>query len=77
MEVVLNSIVEAVIVFDEEGKVIEHNSMAKRILCRELEDMKGRRIEELINLSFDELPPEGERGDVYIETPCGKRRLPF
>ncbi len=74
VEVVLNSIVEAVIVFDSEGKVIEHNAMAKRILCRELDDLKGKPIEELINLSLDELPPEGERGDVYIETPCGKQR---
>jgi len=72
--VVLDSIVEAVLVFNNEGYVIEHNTMAKRILCRELEELKGKHISELINLQIEELPEEGERADVYIETPCGKQK---
>ncbi|WP_457601030.1 sigma 54-interacting transcriptional regulator [Hydrogenivirga sp.] len=74
VQVVLDSIVEAVLVFDNKGRVIEHNSMAKRILCRELDSIKGESIENLINLSLEDLPPEGERGDVYIETPCGRQK---
>ncbi len=74
VQVVLDSIVEAVLVFDKEGKVIDHNSMAKKILCRELDGLKGKSIEEIINLSIEELPPEGERADVFIETPCGRQK---
>ncbi len=74
VQVILDSIVEAVLISDGQGYVVEHNSIARRILCRELGDLKGKHISELINLSFEELPPEGERGDVYIETPCGKQK---
>lgn len=74
IEVVLNSIVEAVLVFDREGRVIEHNSIAQRMLCRELEGLRGKSIKEIINLSIEELPPEGERADVFIETPCGRQK---
>lgn len=74
VQVVLDSIVEAVLVFDAEGKVIDHNSMAKKILCRERESLRGKSIQELINLRMEELPPEGERGDIFIETPCGRQK---
>lgn len=74
VQVILDSIVEAVLISDGKGYVVEHNSIAKRILCREQEDLKGKHISELINLSLEELPPEGERADVYIETPCGRQK---
>ncbi|MEZ0362054.1 MAG: sigma 54-interacting transcriptional regulator, partial [Hydrogenobacter sp.] len=74
-ETVLNSIVEAILVLDLEGCVIEHNSVAKRMLCREEdEELAGKNIKELINLSLEELPPEGERADIYVETPCGRQK---
>ncbi len=74
VQVILDSIVEAVLISDGEGYVVEHNAIARRILCREFEDLKGRHISELINLTLEDLPPEGERADVYIETPCGRQK---
>ena len=74
VEVILDSIVEAVLISDGEGYVVEHNAIARRILCREFGELKGRHISELINLTLEELPPEGERADVYIETPCGRQK---
>ena len=74
-ETILNSIVEAILVIDPEGKVLEHNHIARRMLCREEEeDLVGKSISDLINLSLQELPPEGERSDIYIETPCGRQK---
>ncbi len=74
-ETILNSIVEAILVLDPEGNVIEHNSVASRMLCREKEDaLMGKNIKELINLSLEELPPEGERSDIFVETPCGRQK---
>ncbi|RMH79766.1 MAG: PAS domain-containing protein [Acidobacteria bacterium] len=73
-ETILNSIVEAILVLDAEGKVEEHNHVAKRMLCREGEELVGKNIKELINLSLEELPPEGERSDIYVETPCGRQK---
>lgn len=74
-ENILDFIVEAILVLDEKGKVREHNHVAKKVLCREeREDLIGRNIKELINLSLEELPPEGERSEVYIDTPCGKQK---
>ncbi|MEN3028895.1 MAG: sigma 54-interacting transcriptional regulator [Aquificaceae bacterium] len=74
-ETILNSIVEAILVLDPEGRVLEHNHIAKRMLCREEEsELTGKGIRELINLSLEELPPEGERADIYIETPCGRQK---
>ncbi|MCS6998239.1 MAG: sigma 54-interacting transcriptional regulator [Aquificaceae bacterium] len=74
-ETILNSIVEAILVLDPEGRVLEHNHIAKKMLCREEEgELTGRGIRELINLSLEELPPEGERADIYVETPCGKQK---
>ncbi|MFN3264664.1 MAG: sigma 54-interacting transcriptional regulator, partial [Aquificaceae bacterium] len=74
-ETILNSIVEAILVLDPEGNVVEHNRVARRMLCREEgETLAGRNIKELINLSLQELPPEGERADIFVETPCGRQR---
>jgi len=74
-EAILNSIVEAILVVDKEGYVLEHNQRAHRMLCRqEEESLVGKNIKELIELSLEELPPEGERADVYVETPCGKQK---
>ncbi len=74
-EAVFNSIVEAILVLDQEGFVVEHNAIAKRMLCREeKEELVGKHIRELINLSLEELPPEGERADIYVNTPCGKQK---
>lgn len=74
-ETILNSIVEAILVLDPEGMVVEHNRVAGRMLCREEgETLTGRNIKELINLSLEELPPEGERADIIVETPCGRQK---
>ncbi len=74
-ETILNSIVEAILVLDQEGNVVEHNRVASRMLCREEEDiLLGKNIKELINLSLEELPPEGERSDIFVETPCGRQK---
>ncbi len=73
VEVVLDSIVEAVLVLDTDGRVIDHNTIAKRMLCREGQSIKSIRVEELINLSLKDIEV-GDRTDVYIETPCGKQK---
>ncbi len=74
-ETILNSIVEAILVLDPKGNVIEHNKVASRMLCREEEGvLVGKNIKELINLSLEELPPEGERSDIFVETPCGRQK---
>lgn len=74
-EAILNSIVEAILVLNHDGEVLEHNQVAKRMLCADERDsLVGRNIKELINLSLDELPPEGERCDIYIKTPCGRQK---
>ncbi|MFN4012595.1 MAG: sigma-54 interaction domain-containing protein, partial [Aquificaceae bacterium] len=74
-ETILNSIVEALLVLDTEGNVLEHNKVAKAMLCREEEEsLVGKNVKELINLSLEELPPEGERTDIYVETPCGRQK---
>lgn len=74
VEIVLNSIAEAVLVLDEEGRVIEHNLVAKRVLCKEFDELKGVHIDKLIGLPIHQLPQEGDRSDIYIETPCGKQK---
>jgi len=74
-ETILNSIVEAMLVLDEKGNIVEHNNIAKKMLCRTQEEsLVGRHVKELVNLSLEELPPEGERADIYIETPCGRQK---
>ena len=70
-EVILNSIVEAILVLDKDGKIIRTNENASRMLCTEGE-IVGKNIKEVIGLSFGDLPSEGERTDIYLSTPCGK-----
>ncbi|MFN3479200.1 MAG: sigma 54-interacting transcriptional regulator [Thermodesulfovibrionales bacterium] len=75
MGVILNSLVEAVLALDKDGNVIEYNAIAKKILCwKQVEELKGRNIKELLNLSLEDLVPDGERADVWVETPCGKEK---
>lgn len=73
VEVVLDSIVEAVLILDSRGRVINHNAIAKRMLCREGENLTGKSLEQLIDISLEDLEV-GDRSDVYIETPCGKQK---
>ena len=73
-EVVLNSIVEAVLVLSSEGKVIQYNNIASKMLCLEGEDIVNKDVRELVGLSLEDLKPEGQRSDVYVNTPCGKRK---
>lgn len=74
-EAILNSIVEAILVLDEKGFVAEHNVVASRMLCVEDEqELKGRHIKELIGIDIEALPPEGERAEILVNTPCGKQK---
>ncbi|AAC06468.1 putative protein [Aquifex aeolicus VF5] len=74
VEVVLDSIVEAVLVLDEKGNVINHNGNASKVLCSRFESITGKNLKEITSLSLEDLPPEGERADIYIETPCGRQK---
>ncbi len=69
-EVILDSIVDAIVVIDKDGKIIHYNEVARQILCREVSDIKGFDIESLLGVSLSKLPPEGEREDIVIETPA-------
>lgn len=71
IEVTLNSIIEAVLIVDDRGNVIDYNAIAKKVLCREYEELKGKNLKDIVKLSLEELPNLGERTDIYIETPCG------
>lgn len=70
-EVILNSILEAILVLDENGKIIRTNENASRLLCREGE-IVGKDVMEVLGLSIKDLPSEGERTDMYLSTPCGR-----
>ncbi len=69
-EVILDSIVDAIVVIDKDGNIIHYNEIARQILCREVSDIKGFNIENLLGISLKQLPPEGEREDIHIETPA-------
>ena len=69
-ETILNSVVDAILVVDEEGNIIHYNENAKRVICREIEDLKGFNIETLLGLSIDKLPQNNKREDIHIETPA-------
>ncbi|MEN3033819.1 MAG: sigma 54-interacting transcriptional regulator [Aquificaceae bacterium] len=74
-EAILNSIVEAILVVDENGFVKEHNLVASRMLCvKDNQELKNKHIKELIGLEVEALPPEGERAEIIIKTPCGKQK---
>ena len=69
-EVILDSIVDAIVVINNDGEIIHYNEVARQILCREVSDIKGFNIENLLGVSLSKLPPEGEREDIVIETPA-------
>ncbi len=69
-EVILDSIVDAIVVIDTQGNIIHYNEVARQILCREIADIKGFSIENLLGIPLSKLPPEGEREDIHIETPA-------
>ncbi len=69
-EVILDSIVDAIVVINNSGEIIHYNEVARQILCREVSDIKGFNIENLLGVSLSKLPPEGEREDIVIETPA-------
>ncbi|SHK22812.1 sigma 54-interacting transcriptional regulator [Thermocrinis minervae] len=74
VQVVLDSLVEGVLILNLEGRIVDHNQRAKDVLCREFTEIRGMHISDVIRLSMDDLPPIGERVDVYIDTPCGRRK---
>lgn len=53
---------------DEEGKIIEYNQVAKDIICKEAENIKGMSIELLLNRKLSDIPTT--RDDIIIETPA-------
>ncbi len=73
-EVVLNSLVEAVLVLSKDGQVLRYNNIARRMLCQEDRDISGMHIKELVSLSLEDFMPEGQRFDSYINTPCGRQK---
>jgi len=69
-EVILDSVVDAIVVINNEGEIIHYNEVARQILCREITDIRGFNIENLLGIPLHKLPPEGEREDIHIETPA-------
>ena len=72
-EVILNSVVDAIIVIDKTGNVIHYNENAKNIVCREIDDITGMNIELLLGIPYEKLPSENERTDIIIETPASNK----
>ncbi len=68
--IILDSVIDAIIVIDNEGNIIHYNEVAKRTLCKEIDDIKGFNIEILLGISKNRLPEEEIREDVEIETPA-------
>lgn len=66
-KIILDSIIDAVIVIDNNGKIIKYNDNAKNILCKEI-DIKGMNLNLLIKKNINELPTTRE--DIVIETPA-------
>ncbi|MGC9007262.1 MAG: sigma 54-interacting transcriptional regulator [Sulfurihydrogenibium sp.] len=66
-KIILDSVIDAIVVVDEKGTIIEYNQVAKNILCKEM-DVKGMNIEVLLNKKLSELPTNRE--DIFIETPA-------
>jgi transcriptional regulator with PAS, ATPase and Fis domain len=72
-KIILDSVIDAIVVVDENGIIMEYNQVAKNILCKEL-DIKGLNIEILLNKKISDLPINRE--DIYIETPAlGKLKV--
>lgn len=42
-KIVLESVIDAILVVDEEGQIIQYNQVAKDIICKEAEDIRGMR----------------------------------
>lgn len=66
--IILESVIDAILVVDEEGNIVEYNQVAKDIVCKEAEEIKGMNIKLLLNKSISDIPPQ--RDDVFIETPA-------
>ena len=71
--IILDSVIDAIIAIDNDGNIIHYNEVAKRTLCKEIDDIKGFNIEMLLGISKDRLPEEGLREDIEIETPAHGR----
>ena len=67
---ILDSVIDAIIVIDNEGNIIHYNEVAKRTICKEIDDIKGFNIELLLGLDKNRLPEENIREDIEIETPA-------
>ena len=73
---ILDSVIDAIIVIDKDGNIIHYNEVAKRIVCKEIDDLKGFNIEILLGINKNRLPEENIREDIEIETPAnGKIRV--
>ncbi len=72
-EKIFNSIVEGIIVVDKEGKVINLNESAKRLLRNlDTKDAIGHNVKEILGVSLEQMPSIDKRNDIYIQTYCGK-----
>ncbi|MCX7759568.1 MAG: sigma 54-interacting transcriptional regulator [Hydrogenothermaceae bacterium] len=70
---VFESVIDAILVVDDEGRIVEYNQVAKEIICREA-DIKGMSIEILLNKKLADIPTSRE--DIFIETPAlGKLKV--
>jgi len=69
-EVILDSIIDAILVIDNEGNILHYNEVAKNVLCREIDNIEGFNIEMLLGISIHQLPEDGNRQDIEIETPA-------
>ncbi|PMP61637.1 MAG: sigma-54-dependent Fis family transcriptional regulator [Hydrogenobaculum sp.] len=72
-EKIFNSIVEGIIVVDKEGKVINLNDSAKKLLCNlDTKDAIGHHVKEILGIDLEQMPALDKRNDIYIQTYCGK-----
>ncbi len=72
-EKIFNSIVEGIIIVDREGKVVDLNESARRLLCNlDTRNAIGHHIKEILGITLEQMPAIDKRNDVYIQTYCGK-----
>ncbi len=69
-DTILNSVVDGILVVDENGVILHYNESAKEVICREIDDIAGMDIETVLGVSLESLPPNDVREDVHIETPA-------
>ncbi len=75
-DIILDSVIDAIIVTDNNGDIIHYNEVAKRLICKEIDNIKGFNIEMLLGITLNRLPEEGQREDIEIETPAhGKMKV--